>query len=120
MATFTITGGEVRDRLVRKYETIQELNKVLFDLSSNLDLKKGGYDKVDFMIEHEGQEWRGRIDVSYMANHNLLQHCMDHLRFYSGNANPSHISETDYKNLIKEFGISEKNYNFWMDFLKSL
>jgi hypothetical protein len=81
-------------------EADQIIRKIAYHAPDN-----GAYDKTAFkLVFEDGQTYSGRYDVQYKdrINGSLSKHVKDFVRFSAGLEKPSHMSQRDWENLIRD------------------
>lgn len=96
------------------------LNKMLPDFP-NLDIAdialagiavrlqpNSGYDKTAFRITFsDGEKYEGRLDLT-RSDYSIRDHARSFLRFHSGLAKPSHLTDAQYKSYLAMQSEEEK------------
>lgn len=106
--------------------TFREANKILSRWAM-IAPKDGGYYKCDFSIKHLDPElqYEGRYDLKHhsVETVDLRGHVVGHLRFRSGEACPSHMTEAEYQNLLAEVyrfdEAAQKRAKTWADWMEN-
>lgn len=84
--------------------------------------RSGGYDKTKFEVTFEdGVKYGGRLDIQHYTlpypdnDNDLAQHIFNHIRFYTGQYCPSHMTQEHYEGILAAY--PEEQRQQYQDFL---
>ena len=95
------------DKYKGKHFTLKEANEIIFSISRGEMRQNGvGYSKTDFVIIWEDAgSYMGRLDVTGKDEFQNLSTIQNHIKgladFYTGKHQPSHYTDTQYKELME-------------------
>ena len=100
---------------LRTFNDFESANLFLRELARNAPGPNEGYYKTDFMIVFEdGEDYKGRIDLTNFETPDLGDHVRKFVRFYSGSIMatdlPSHLTPEQYRTIVLRGGPERRDW----------